>query len=68
MCAVKEFSAFFFFFRKIPWREGIATAVLLPGESSGQKSLVGPWGPRDWDIIEVTEQECMGWCQSLGSL
>ena len=36
--------------RKIPWRKAWQpTAVLLPGESHGQRSLVGysPWGCRE---------------------
>ena len=37
---------------KIPWRrKWQATPVFLPGESHGQKSLVGysPWGCKEWD-------------------
>ena len=32
------------------------TPVLLPGESQGQRSLVGygPWGPKELDMIEAT--------------
>ena len=35
---------------KIPWRrEWLPTPVFLPGESHGQRSLVGysPWGPKE---------------------
>ena len=41
-----------------PWKRAWqATAVLLPGESYGQRSLVGysPWGLKESDMIEVTE-------------
>ena len=41
--------------RKIPWRrEQQPTPVFLPGESHGQRSLVGcrPWGWRESDITE----------------
>ena len=37
---------------KIPWRrEWLPTAVFLPGESHGQRSLVGyrPWGRKESD-------------------
>ena len=37
--------------RSIPWRKKwLPTAVLLPGESHGQRSLAGcsPWGCRVW--------------------
>ena len=40
---------------KIPWRrEWQSTPVLLPGESHGQRSLVGysPWGRRESDTTE----------------
>ena len=43
--------------RKIPWRRAWQpTPVFLPGESHGQKSLVG-YGPKDRkesDTIEMT--------------
>ena len=45
--------------RKIPWRrKWQPTPVFLPGESYGQRSLVGysPWGCREKDM---TEQACM---------
>ena len=40
---------------KIPWRrEWQPTPVLLPGESHGQRSLIGcsPWGRRESDTTE----------------
>ena len=42
---------------KIPWRRAWQlTPVLLPGESHGQKSLVGysPWGHKELDMTEET--------------
>ena len=45
--------------RKIPWRrKWQPTPVFLPGESYGQRSLVGysPWGCREKDM---TEHACM---------
>ena len=44
---------------KVPWkRKWQATPVLLPGESHGQRSLVGysPWGDKEYDNL-VTEQQ-----------
>ena len=44
-------------FRKIPWRrKWQPTPIVLPGESHGQKSLVGysPWGLKEWDTTEAT--------------
>jgi len=41
--------------RKIPWREKWQpTPVFLPGESHGQRSLVGysPWGRKESDTTE----------------
>ena len=41
--------------RMISWRKKWqATPVLLPGESHGQRSLVGysPWGPKESDTTE----------------
>ena len=41
--------------RKIPWRRAWQlTSVFLPGESHGQRCLVGysPWGRKEWDITE----------------
>ena len=40
---------------KIPWRrKWQPTPVVLPGESHGQRSLVGysPWGRKEWDTTE----------------
>ena len=40
---------------KIPWRrEWLPTLVFLPGESHGQRSLVGysPWGRKELDKTE----------------
>ena len=42
--------------RKIPWRrEWLLTPVFLPGESHGQRSLVGysPWGLKNWTRLSV---------------
>ena len=42
---------------KIPWRRAWQpTPVLLPGESHGQRSLVGysPWGHKESDMTEAT--------------
>ena len=41
--------------RKTPWgKEWLSTPVFLPGESQGQRSLVGysPWGQKESDITE----------------
>ena len=39
--------------RKIPWRRARQhTPVFLPGESHGQRSLAGPWGPKELDVTE----------------
>ena len=46
---------------KIPWRKAWQTTpVFLPGESHGQKSLVGysPWGLKELDITEATQHAC----------
>jgi len=43
--------------RKIPWRRAWQpTPVFLPGESHGEKSLVGysPWGCKESDMTEAT--------------
>ena len=43
---------------KIPWRKAWQpTPVFLPGESHGQRSLVGysPWGCKESDMTEATE-------------
>ena len=44
-----------FWVGKIPWRRQ-PTPVFLPGESHGQKSLVGysPWSHKEADTTEVT--------------
>ena len=45
---------------KIPWRRAWQfTPVFLPGESHGQRSLVGysPWGCKESDSTEVIEHE-----------
>ena len=45
-----------FWVGKIPWRRGWqSTPVFLPGEFSGQRSLVGysPWGCKELDTIEL---------------
>ena len=42
---------------KTPWRRAWQpTPVFLPGESCGQRSLVGysPWGPKELDTTEET--------------
>ena len=46
---------------KIPWRIAWQpTLVFLPGESHGQKSLMGrsPWSHKELDITEVTYYAC----------
>ena len=45
---------------KIPWRRTWqSTPVFLPGESHGQRSLVGysPWGPKVLDTTETTQHD-----------
>ena len=45
--------------RKIPWRRAWQSApVFLPGESHGQRSLVGysPWGHKESDMTEQLTQ------------
>ena len=47
--------------QKISWRrEWQPTPVFLPGESHGQRSLVGysPWGPKESDTTEQLTQKC----------
>ena len=41
----------------IPWRRAQQPTVFLPGESCGQRSLVGysPWGHKESDMTEVTQ-------------
>ena len=55
-----------------PWVEGSRrawqpTPVFLPGESHGQRSLVGysPWGPKESDMTEATEHTCVGLVRHL---
>ena len=46
--------------RKTPWRrEWQYTPVFLPGQSHGQRSLVGynPWGCKEWDTTENTYED-----------
>ena len=48
---------FYPWFGKIPWmRAWQCTPVFLPGESHGQRSLIGysPWGCKDLDMTEAT--------------
>ena len=58
---------------KIPWRRAWQpTPIFLPGESHGQKSLVGhsPWGHKGSDRTEHTHgtvQESAGSRRSIGS-
>ena len=52
--AVQE-TLFNLWVRKIPWRRAwLLTPVFLPGESQGQRNLVGysPWGHKESDTIE----------------
>ena len=47
---------------KNPWRRAWQpTPVFLPGESHGQRSLVGysPWGHKELDTTEVTSHTCI---------
>jgi len=46
---------------KIPWRRAWQpTPVFLPGESHGQRNLMGytPWGHRESDTTEGTSHTC----------
>ena len=48
--------------RKIPWRrEWQPTPIFFPGESHGQRSLVGynPWGHKDSDMTEYTHRHTL---------
>ena len=48
--------------RKISWRRvWLSTAVLLPGESDGQRCLVGysPWGHKESDTTEWLSTGCV---------
>ena len=45
-----------------PWRrEWLPTPVFLPGESHGQKSLVGnsPWGGKNLDMTDPLQCSCL---------
>ena len=45
----------------IPWRRAWPpTPEFLPGESHGQRSLMGcnPWGHTESDVIEATRRAC----------
>ena len=45
-----------FLVRKIPWRrEWLSSPVFLPGESHGQRSLVG-YSPRGHKELDMTER------------
>ena len=47
---------------KIPWRKAWQPPpVFSPGESPGQKDLVGdnPWGHKESDSTDATEHTCM---------
>ena len=50
--------------RKIPWRrKWQPTSVFLPGESHGQRSLVGysPWGHKELDMTKrLTHKQDLG--------
>ena len=51
--------------RKIPWRRAwLPTPVFSPGESHGQRSLVGysPKGRKESDTAEPTEHACIYMC------
>ena len=46
---------------KIPWKRALQpTPVFLPGESHGQRSLMGynSWGHKESDMTEVIEHIC----------
>ena len=48
--------------RKVPWRKAWQpTPEVLPGQSHGQRSLVGysPWGHKESDTTEVTQHKRM---------
>ena len=54
--------------RKIPWRrKWEPTPVFLPGESHGQKSLVGysPWGHKELDTTEWLTLLCLYFARTL---
>ena len=50
--------------RKIPWRRTwYPTPVFLPGESRGQRTLVGysPWDRKESDTTERLNNSCVAW-------
>jgi len=51
--AARQETWFYLWVRKIPWRRQ-PTPLFWPGESHGQRSLVGyrPWGYRESDTTE----------------
>ena len=54
-CSRRERRRFDPWIKKIPWRkEWQPTPVLLPGQSHGQRSLVGysPWGRTELDMTD----------------
>ena len=56
--------------RKIPWRrQWQPTPVFLPGESCGQRSLVGysPWSLKESGTTEATWHACKHWSYKAGS-
>ena len=62
-CQCKRFKRLEFnsWVRKIPWRrKWQPTPLFLPGESHGQRSLVGysPWNHKESDRTEVTQHTC----------
>jgi len=53
--AMQERSGFHLWVGKIPWiRKWQSTPVFLPGESHGQRGLVGytPWGHKESDMTK----------------
>ena len=46
------------------------TLVFLPGQSQGQRSLAGysPWGRKELDTTEVTQQACTECIQMAGTV
>ena len=69
-CRRHERRKFYTWVGKIPWRRACQpTAVLLPGESHGQRSLAGysPWGWRRVRQDCVTKHTKAFWTMVLGS-
>ena len=58
---VRDTGRFNLWVGKIPWRRAWQPTPVLPGESHGQRSLVGysPWGHKESDMIEVTQHACV---------